>query len=59
MATKVGRTLVDGPDGRDVVFDFSAEATRRQLDASLARLGRDRVDIVHVHDPDDHLVEAP
>ena len=54
VATKVGRTLVDG----DAVFDFSADATRRQLDASLERLGRDRVDLVHVHDPDDHLDEA-
>lgn len=54
IATKVGRTLVE----QEPVFDFSADATRRQLDASLARLRRDRVDLVHVHDPDDHLAEA-
>jgi D-threo-aldose 1-dehydrogenase len=58
IATKVGRTLVDGPDGPDAVFDFSADAAKRQLDASLARLQRDRVDIVHVHDPDDHVEAA-
>jgi D-threo-aldose 1-dehydrogenase len=58
VATKVGRTLVDGPDGRDVRFDFSADAVRRQLESSLRRLGRDHVDIVHVHDPDDHLDDA-
>jgi D-threo-aldose 1-dehydrogenase len=58
VATKAGRTLVDGPGGRDVVFDFSAAATRRQLEASLTRLRRDRVDIVHVHDPEDHLDAA-
>lgn len=58
VATKVGRTLVDGPDGRDIVFDFSADAVARQLESSLGRLSRDHVDIVHVHDPDDHLDEA-
>lgn len=31
IATKVGRTLVEGSGGRDVAFDFSADATRRQL----------------------------
>ena len=55
MTTKVGNTLVDGPAGRDVVLDLSADGVRRQLDESMARLGVDRVDIVHVHDPDDHL----
>lgn len=54
VATKVGRTLVGG----DVEFDFSAEAVRRQLASSLERLGRERVEVVHVHDPDDHLAEA-
>jgi D-threo-aldose 1-dehydrogenase len=58
IATKVGRTLVDADGSRDVVFDFSADATRRQLEASLDRLGRGRVDLVHVHDPDDHLAAA-
>jgi D-threo-aldose 1-dehydrogenase len=70
IATKVGRLLV--PDDpltheptifADVpavhpVFDFSADGVRRSLEASLERLGLDRIDIVHVHDPDDHAEEA-
>ena len=40
------------------MFDFSADGVQRSLEASLERLGLDRVDIVHVHDPDDHANEA-
>ena len=40
------------------VWDFSADGVRRSLDASLKRLGVDRVDIVYLHDPDDHWLEA-
>ena len=60
VATKAGRSLIPSvdPDGRDAVFDFSREATLRQLESSLERLGLDRVDIVHIHDPEDHLAEA-
>jgi D-threo-aldose 1-dehydrogenase len=59
VATKAGRSLVTTADGRtDAVFDFSAAATRRSLVASLERLGLDRIDVVHVHDPEDHLAEA-
>jgi len=35
------------------IRDYSADGVRRSLEASLARLGVDRVDIVLVHDPDD------
>ncbi len=35
-------------------FDFSRDGVLRSLDDSLARLGTDRVDVVLVHDPDDH-----
>lgn len=55
IATKVGRTLVDRPGGRDAVFDFSRDAVLASLEASIERLGVDRVDIAHIHDPDDHL----
>lgn len=55
VTTKVGNRLVDGPDGRGVVRDLSADGVRRQLDESMARLGVDRIDIVHVHDPEDLL----
>lgn len=51
LSTKVGR-LVD-PDGA-VRFDFSRDGVRRSLDESLRRLRLNRVDVVLVHDPDDH-----
>ena len=40
------------------VWDFSADGVRRSLEASLTRLGLDRVDIVYLHDPDDHAEQA-
>jgi D-threo-aldose 1-dehydrogenase len=40
------------------VFDFSYDAAMRSIEESLGRLGLDRVDIVHVHDPDDYVDEA-
>lgn len=56
LATKVGRLLRGEPP--QPVFDFSAAAARRSLEESLARLGMDRVDVLHIHDPDDHHDEA-
>lgn len=72
VSTKVGRLLVassdggsDLPDGGfDVpathrrVWDFSADGVKRSLESSLDRLGLDRVDLVYLHDPDDHWTEA-
>ena len=59
IATKAGRLLTDEPDGSvGAHFDFGYDAAMRSLESSLARLGVDRVDIVHVHDPDDHIHEA-
>ena len=59
IATKVGRLLEAGPDGAlEARFDFSYDAVRASLDTSLERLGVDRVDVVHIHDPDDHIDEA-
>jgi D-threo-aldose 1-dehydrogenase len=72
ISTKVGRwlepTTGGGSDlaigGYDVaathrrVWDFSADGVKRSLEASLERLGLDRVDIVYLHDPDDHWREA-
>jgi D-threo-aldose 1-dehydrogenase len=40
------------------VFDYSADGVRRSLDESLERLGLDHVDILYVHDPDDHWEQA-
>lgn len=68
IATKVGRLLVPGgQEGQEFwgesvdlgpVFDFSAPAVRRSVGESLDRLGLDRVDVLHVHDPDAHAGQA-
>ncbi|SER22933.1 aldo/keto reductase [Lentzea albida] len=71
VSTKVGRLLEpcdaggdDLADGFAVpathrrVWDFSADGVRRSLEASLTRLGLDRVDVVYLHDPDDHCEQA-
>ena len=68
LATKVGRLLrrvSPRPDtifreipDVDPVFDFSRDGVLRSIDESLSRLGVDRLDIVHVHDPDDFEAEA-
>ncbi|MBI5087441.1 MAG: aldo/keto reductase [Actinobacteria bacterium] len=58
IATKVGRPVVETPEGRSSTFDYSRSGTIASLEASLGRLGRDRVDIVHVHDPEDHLPQV-
>ena len=59
IATKAGRLLTQGPDGSvDAHFDFGYDAAMQSLESSLERLGVDRVDIVHIHDPDDHILEA-
>jgi D-threo-aldose 1-dehydrogenase len=72
ISTKVGRILEPAADarGNDLAngfavpashrrrWDFSADGVRRSLDESLRRLGLDRVDIVYLHDPDDHAEQA-
>jgi D-threo-aldose 1-dehydrogenase len=70
ISTKVGRLLeAAGSAGRDSEgfdvpastvrrFDFSADGVRRSLEASLRRLGLDRIDIALIHDPDDHGEQA-
>jgi D-threo-aldose 1-dehydrogenase len=40
------------------VWDFSYDGIRRSVEESLQRLGIDRVDVLHLHDPDEHLAEA-
>ncbi|MFE7617617.1 aldo/keto reductase [Streptomyces sp. NPDC057496] len=39
-------------------WDFSADGVRRSIEDSLERLGLDRIDIVYLHDPDDHAGPA-
>jgi D-threo-aldose 1-dehydrogenase len=40
------------------VFDFSYDGVMRSVEESLERLGLERVDVLHIHDPDDHFDEA-
>ena len=71
LSSKVGRMLepVDIAGGLDdqgfVVpathrrcWDFSRDGIRRSLEESLERLGLDRLDIVYLHDPDEHWTEV-
>lgn len=51
VSTKAGRRVV----GDRVEYDFSADGIARSVEDSLTRLGLDRVDIVHLHDPDNHV----
>jgi D-threo-aldose 1-dehydrogenase len=71
LSTKVGRLLeplaaVRGQDTHGFavaathrrVWDFSRDGVRRSLEESLQRLGLHRVDIVYLHDPDDHFEQV-
>jgi D-threo-aldose 1-dehydrogenase len=40
------------------VFDYSADSVRRSVEESLLRLGLERIDILYIHDPDDHWQQA-
>lgn len=70
ISTKVGR-LLRAPDGAPAedehykgtprerpVFDFSHDGVMRSVEESLERLGLDRIDVLLVHDPDDHYDDA-
>jgi D-threo-aldose 1-dehydrogenase len=73
VSTKVGRLLVPNPTpvGSDLPSggfavpdtltrqrDYSRDGVLRSLEASLERLGLDRVDIVFVHDPEENMESA-
>ena len=72
ISTKVGRLLVPSPDTAGeqdsagfVVpaafrreWDFSPDGVLRSLTASLDRLGLNRIDLVLIHDPEDHTRAA-
>jgi D-threo-aldose 1-dehydrogenase len=68
LATKVGRLLRAGaPPESDTfpgapplnpVFDFSYDGVMRSVEESVSRLGIDSIDILHIHDPDEHFAEA-
>ncbi|HEX5781755.1 MAG TPA: aldo/keto reductase [Solirubrobacteraceae bacterium] len=73
VSTKVGRLLRPSPETADRldepnqfavpaslkrVWDFSADGIRASLEESLERLGLDKVDVVYLHDPDEHDLAA-
>jgi D-threo-aldose 1-dehydrogenase len=73
VSTKVGRLLRPSPDTVDRlddenqfavpaslrrVWDFSAAGIRASLEESLERLGLDAVDVLFLHDPDEHDLAA-
>ncbi|QNS07642.1 aldo/keto reductase [Streptomyces xanthii] len=70
LSTKVGRLLVPQEAGgrtdeRFVVpathrriWDFSRDGVLRSVEDSLARLGLDRVDVLYLHDAEEHFEEA-
>ncbi len=69
LASKVGRLLrADAPPEpgqafRGVppvnpTFDFSYDGVMRSFEESLERLRLDRIDILHIHDPDDYFDAA-
>jgi D-threo-aldose 1-dehydrogenase len=71
VSTKVGRLLdptgsasEPDPEGFAVpathrrVRDYSRDGVLRSIEGSLERLGLDRIDLVLIHDPDEHAREA-
>jgi D-threo-aldose 1-dehydrogenase len=73
VSTKVGRLLVHNPSpsGSDLQFggfevpdtmtrvrDYSRAGVLRSLESSLERLRLDHIDVVYVHDPEDHMDSA-
>ena len=54
LGTKVGRLIRDGKP----IFDFSRDGILRSLEESLQRLKLAYVDILHIHDPDNHYRQA-
>jgi D-threo-aldose 1-dehydrogenase len=60
LSTKIGKLVLEnasapasafvGAPPHEIVYDYGYDGVRRSLDASLARLGTDRVDILFIHD---------
>ncbi|MDZ4765150.1 MAG: aldo/keto reductase [Chloroflexota bacterium] len=55
LATKAG---VNRSEMDESSFDFSTDGILRSVEASLKRLRVDQIDIVHLHDPDQHFRAA-
>src|SRR6202163_3291095 len=69
LCSKVGRLLradappepgqaYQGTPPVNPMFDFRYDGGMRSVEESLQRLGLERIDVLHIHDPDDHYEEA-
>ncbi|GAA2861440.1 oxidoreductase [Actinoplanes cyaneus] len=71
VSSKVGRLLVANehrsgrdsegfavPDDLRRQWDFSRDGVLRSIEATLLRTGLDRLDVVYLHDPDEHWRQA-
>ena len=71
VSSKVGRLLVprtppvarddelfDVPGDLTRRWDYSRDGILRSLEATLQRMGLERVDVLYIHDPDEHWQEA-
>ncbi|MBH0022827.1 aldo/keto reductase [Salinibacterium sp. SWN248] len=72
ISSKVGKLLVPNPGGEDRMddqgfavpavttrqWDFSRDGILRSVEESLARTGLDHIDVLYMHDPDDHFEQA-
>ena len=72
ISTKVGRLLIPTPERAHLMdeagfavpaafrrqYDFSRDGILRSFEASLNRLNVDYIDILYLHDPDDHWESA-
>ncbi len=66
ISTKVGRLIVNtekskavekfigSPKDKDSEFNFTYDAAMQSFEDSLERLGLDKIDILYLHDPDNH-----
>ena len=66
ISTKVGRLIVDtkkskavekfigSPKDKDSEFNFTYDGAMQSFEDSLSRLGLDKIDILYLHDPDNH-----
>ncbi len=55
LSSKVGRLIIPG---QDIPFNYTKEGILRSIDESLTRLNLDSLDIVLIHDPDNHYSSA-
>ncbi|MDA4132650.1 MAG: aldo/keto reductase, partial [Thaumarchaeota archaeon] len=60
LSTKVGRILRQeaGTTDQAPLYDYTEEGVRKSLEGSLRRLGTEAIDILYIHDPDEHYQEA-